>query len=461
MTGEESGSCHQGEVGANLRVVHPHAAGIDIGSRRHYVAISAECGGETVRNFGCLTPDLHEMARWLKEHEIDTVVLESTGVYWIPVAQVLDSYGMEVNLVDGRAAKNIPGHKTDVQDCQWLQELHTFGLLRGAFRPTNEMAVLRSYWRHRAELVKASAEQIHLMQKSLELMNLQLHKVLSDLTGVSGMKIIRAILSGQRDPMVLAQMRHSSVKSSEETIVKALTGDWREEHLFTLRQAVESYDFYQGQIVACDEQIERYVQKLPSKVEVEEKAKDGGGPKGGYRRKNQVHFDLHRELHRITGVDLTRIDSIDVLTAQTVISECGHDMSRFPTEHHFSSWLGLSPNHMITGGKVRRRRTRKVYNRAAHALRVAAQSLHHSKTALGAYYRRMKGRLGPSKAITATAHKLACLIYRMLKFGMEYVDKGQEAYQEQYRARVMQLLKRQAKQMGYTIVPVPVHEDVS
>jgi transposase len=457
MSTKRSGEQGPQRAEANLRVVHPHAAGIDIGSKRHYVAIPAECEGETVRSFGCLTPDLHELAKWLKQHQVDTVAMESTGVYWIPVAQVLDSYGIEVNLVDGRAAKGIPGRKSDVQDCQWLQELHTFGLLRGAFRPTQDMAVVRSYWRHRAELVKAAAEQIHLMQKSLELMNLQLHKVLSDVTGVTGMTIIRAIISGQRDPVVLAKMRHPQVKSSTETIVKALTGDWREEHLFTLQQAVETYDFFHGQMAACDQQIDGYMQRLPGKVE----AKDVERHTGRHRRKNQVHFDLGRELHRITGVDLTRIDSIDVLTAQTVISECGYDVSRFPTERDFSSWLGVCPNHVITGGKVRRRRTRKVYNRAAQALHLAAQTLHHSKTALGAYYRRMKARLGPPKAITATAHKLACLIYRMLKFGMEYVDKGQEAYEKQYRERVLHSLKKHASQMGYAIVPIPVQPSVS
>jgi transposase len=306
-------------------------------------------------------------------------------------------------------------------------------------------------------LVKAAAEQIHLMQKSLELMNLQLHKAISDITGVTGMKIIRAIVSGQRDPVVLAKMRHRSIKSSEETIAKALTGDWREEHLFTLEQALEAYDFYHRQIASCDKRIERYMKTLPSIGVVDDDDKNSMGS----RRKNQVHFDLHSELHRITGVDLTTIDAIDVLTAQTVISECGYDMSRFPTEKNFSAWLGLSPNNVITGGKVRRRGTRKVYNRAADALRIAAQSLHLSKTALGAYYRRMKGRLGPPKAITATARKLAVLIYRMLKYGMEYVDRGQEAYEQQYQERLIQSLRKRAHQMGYEIVNLQSGEVVS
>jgi transposase len=440
-----------------LRIVHPYAAGIDVGSRKHYVAIPAECGDQTIRHFGCMTPDLHEMAKWLKQNRVDTVAMESTGVYWIAVAQILDQYAIEVNLVDARAAKNVPGRKSDVQDCQWLQELHTFGLLRAAFRPTNDMAVLRSYWRHRKELVEAAAEQIHLMQKSLELMNLQLHKAISDITGVTGMKIIRAIVSGQRDPLALAKMRHRSIKSSEQMIAKALTGDWREEHLFTLEQALEAYDFYHRQIASCDQRIERYMKTFPSKGDVNDNDKGDRG----HRRKNQVHFDLRSELHRITGVDLTTIDAIDVLTAQTVISECGYDMSRFPTEKNFSSWLGLSPNNVITGGKVRRRGTRKVYNRAAHALRLAAQSLHRSKTALGAYYRRMKGRLGPPKAITATARKLAILIYRMLKYGMEYVDRGQQAYEQQYQERLLKSFRKRALQMGYEIVNLQSGEVVS
>jgi transposase len=289
----------------------------------------------------------------------------------------------------------------------------------------------------------------------LELMNLQLHKAISDITGVTGMKIIRAIVSGQRDPLALAKMRHRSIKSSKQTIVKSLTGDWREEHLFTLEQALEAYDFYHRQIASCDQRIERYMKTFPSKGDFNDKGDRSR------RRKNQVHFDLRSELHRITGVDLTTIDAIDVLTAQTVISECGYDMSRFPTEKNFSSWLGLSPNNVITGGKVRRRGTRKVYNRAAHALRLAAQSLHRSKTALGAYYRRMKGRLGPPKAITATARKLAILIYRMLKYGTEYVDRGQQAYEQQYQERLLQSLRKHARQMGYEIVNIQSGEVVS
>jgi transposase len=432
----------------NIQIVHCNAAGIDVGSRTHYVAVPPDRDTDSIRSFGCLTPDLHDMAKWLKQCKIDTVAMESTGVYWIPVSQILDQYGIEVNLVDARQAKNVPGRKSDVQDSQWIQELHTFGLLRAAFRPSNEIAILRSYWRHRAELVRMASTQIHLMQKSLELMNLQLHKVISDITGVTGMKIIRAIVSGEKTPKVLAQMRHPSIKSSTATIVKALTGDYREEHLFTLGQALETYDFHHRQIADCDQQIEGYMQTLSSQG----KAEENKSLTQGHRRKNQVHFNLRSELYRITGVDLTKIDAIDVLTAQTVITECGHDMSKFPTEKNFSSWMGLCSANEITGGKVRRRRTRKVYNRAADALRLAAQSLHHSKTALGAYYRRMKSRIGGGKAVTATAHKLAILIYRTLKHGMDYVDQGQEVYEQRYQERALRSLKKRAKQMGYEMV---------
>ena len=443
--------------GGSLGIVHPHAAGIDIGSEKHYVAVSADRDPEPVRCFGCLTPDLQAMAQWLNACSVTTVALESTGVYWIPVMQVLEENGLEVYLVDARQAKSLPGRKTDVKDCQWLRELHAHGMLTRAFRPADAICVLRSYWRHRQDLVEMAAMQIQLMQKSLEQMNLQLHKVLSDITGVTGLKILRAIVAGQRDPVVLAQMRHPLVQSSEETIAKALTGDWRAEHLFTLRQALELYDIYQQKIQDCDREIEAYMKTLGSRGDPQ----DLPHPPAARRRKNQTHFDLRTRLYEVTGVDLTSLPGLDALTAQTVLSECGLDLSRFATEKHFSSWLGLCPNHQITGGKIRRRRTRKVRHRAAQALRLAAQSLHKSKTALGAYYRRMRGRLGPAKAITATAHKLALLVYRMLKYGRAYVEQGQQAYEKQYQQRTRQLLVKSAKQMGYALVNLSSGEVVS
>ena len=461
--GNQGGKKKRGKknLAANLKRVNLNAAGIDIGSEKHYVAVPADRDKEPVRNFGCLTPDLHDMAKWLRECGIKTVAMESTGVYWVPVAHILDQYGLEIKLVNTRHVKNVPGRKSDVQDCQWLQELHTFGLLRGAFLPDRPIEVLRSYWRHRAGLVASCARQIHLMHKSLEQMNIQLHKVISDISGVTGMKIIRAIIAGKRDPVALAQMKHPFVKSSEETIAKALMGDYREDHLFTLRQAVELYDIYQEKIAESDKQIEKYMATFEEKGDMENFDAKGGKKGNKSRRKNEPHFNLRAQLYRITGVDLTKIDGIEAITAHTVITECGFDMSRFPSEKHFASFLCLCPNNRITGGKVLKRRTRKSNNRASTALRVAAQSLHHSATALGAFYRRMRMRLGAPKAITATARKLAILIYRMLKYGEDYVDKGQDYYEQQYKERVIRSLKRRAKSMGCILVSLETAEVVS
>jgi transposase len=332
-----------------LRRINPNAAGIDVGSKEHYVAVPEGRDEQSVRTFACFTPDLHKMARWLKACNVESVAMESTGVYWIPIFEVLEDYGFDVTLVDARQVKNVPGRKTDVSDCKWIQELHSFGLLSAAFRPEKEICTLRSYWRHRSSLAKSCAKQIHLMQKALEQMNVQLHKVLSDITGMTGMSIIRAIVSGERNPVVLAKMRHHSVKVSEETIANALTGNWREEHLFALGQALELYDIYQDKIAECDRRIDSYMQTLKttkrkSNTETLKKTKQK-------RRKNQPYFDLASHLYRMTGVDLTRIDGIDTMTVQTVITECGIDMSRFPTEKHFCSWLAICPNNQITGGR--------------------------------------------------------------------------------------------------------------
>jgi transposase len=432
-----------------VRVIHPHAAGIDIGSRQHFVAVPGDRDEQPVRSFGCFTPDLHAMVQWLKQCGIETVAMESTGVYWIPVCQVLEQYGMDVVLVDARHVKHVPGRKSDVQDCQWVQQLHSFGLLSGAFRPGKDFCVLRSYWRQRQSLVECCGRQINLMHKALEQMNLQLHKVLSDVTGVTGTAIIRAIAGGERDPVKLARIKHPKIKSSDEEVLKALSGDYRPEHVFALKQAVEIYDFYQQKIMECDREIERLIRAMPSRTDAVPKSR-----RGSRRRKNQPYFDLHAHLVRLTGVDLTEIDGIDILTAQTIVSECGTDMDRFPTEKHYVSWLGLSPNHMITGGKVKRRRSKRVYNRAAVAYRVAAQSLHKSQSALGAFYRRMRSRLGAPKAITAAARKLACLVYRMLRFGKPYVDQGQASYEERYKEQTIKYLEKKATRFGYKLIPL-------
>jgi transposase len=434
--------------------MHPDAAGIDIGSRAHYAAVPADRATPAVRQFGCMTPDLREMANWLKACRIETVAMESTGVYWIPVAQVLEQHGLEVVLTDATQVKHVPGRKTDVSDCQWLQELHHYGLLKGAFRPDRALQVLRTCWRHREGLVQGCAQQIHLMHKALEQMNLQLHKALSDVAGVSGMRIIRAILNGERDGAKLAKLCDRRVQASPETIAKALTGDYRRDHLFTLRQAVELHDLYQEKIAACDQEIKQQMATFAPKADPKDLPAPRGQKKSSGRRKNQPYFDLRAEMFRLAGVDMTQINGIDTLTAQTALCECGHDLAAFPSEKHFSSWMGLSPNNRKTGGRVRSTRTRRVQNRLANALRIAAQSLHHSKTALGAFYRRMKARLGAPKAITATARKLACQIYRLLKYGQAYVDQGEQAYERQCHERVLHNIKKRAAQLGYDLVSV-------
>ena len=441
--------------GNALEVVHPHAAGIDIGSREHYVAVGPDVATSSVRTFGCATADLFEMGRWLKECGVTTVTMESTGVYWVPVARILeDDFGIPVVLVDPRYVRSVPGRKTDVKDCQWLQRLHTYGLLNGVFRSPLEIEPIKAYYRHRKSLVEACAQHVLRMQKALEVMNVQLHKVLSDITGVTGMRIVRAIVEGERDPVTLARFRHPLVKSPVEEIAKALEGKYLPEQLFLLRQSLEAFDFAHQQMAACDEQVEAYMRTLKTRP-----AKPGplqAPPPRPTRRKNQPHFDLRAELARIAGVDLTRIPGIDALTSQTLLAEVGVDMSAFATEKHFVSWLALCPNHAITGGRIHRRKSRPSANRLATAFRIAAQTLHKSKTALGAFYRRMRARLGAPKAITAAARKLAATVYRMLKYGEAFVERGQEAYEQQYKARVLANLRRSAKHLGFQLVAEPV-----
>jgi len=438
--------------GKGMETINANAAGIDIGSERHYVAVDPGKSNEPVRSFGCYTPDLEEMARWLIDCGVTTVAMESTGVYWIPVYQVLEQQGLDVELVDARHVKNVPGRKTDVVDCQWIQQLHSYGLLRGCFIPESRIAVLREYWRHRASLVESVSREILHMQKSLEQMNVQLHKVLSDITGVTGMKIMRAIVAGEHRPLVLAGMREPGVKKSESEIISALSGNYRAEQLFTLKQALEVYDFLHAKIMDCDKKIEECLSGFESKADPQQMVAKPSKCKT--RRKNQPHFDLHKQLYRISGVDLTAIDGIDSLTAQSIICEVGFDLSMFASEKHFASWLALSPENRITGGKVRTRRTKRSGNRVATALRLAAQSLHASKTALGAFFRRVRARKGPSKAITATARKLACLVYRMLCYGMEYTDLGQQQYEQRYQEQQHLLLQKRAAALGYQLTPL-------
>ena len=434
-----------------LKRVNLNAAGIDIGSEEHWVAVppGRDPEGQDVRRFGAFTGDLCALAEWLKRCGIETVAMESTGVYWIPLYELLVERGFEVLLVDARQVKNVPGRKTDALDCQWLQELHTYGLLRGAFRPADQVCVLRSYLRQRSMLVAYGSHHIQHMQKALEQMNLKLAHVISDITGATGMAIIQAILGGERDPVKLAQLRDPRCKHSEATVAHALEGHYRKEHLFALRQASELVEFYQRQIAACDRQIEACLQQFQDKS-----AQSSVSPRKGKRWLGEVSFDARAYLHRITGVDLTQIDGIEANTALTVVSEIGVDMNRWPTEKHFGSWLGLAPGNKISGGKRLSSRTKPSANRAAAALRLAAQALTHSQSALGAYFRRLKARLGAPKTITAAAYKLARIVYRMLKFGAGYVDQGEAAYEERYRERLFRNLKRRAAELGFQLTPI-------
>lgn len=451
----------------SLSVLHPDAAGIDIGSETHYVSVPADRDEQPVRTFGCFTPDIEAMSKWLKGCRIRHIVMESTGVYWMPSYQILTAAGFIVQLVDARHAKNVPGRKTDVWDARWLRKLHAFGLLQGCFLPPVEVEAMRSYWRHRANLIESATQQTQRMQKSMEMMNVQLHKVVSDTTGVTGLSIIRAIVAGERDPIKLTQHLRKGLKHSRATFIKALTGDYKPEHIFGLRQALATYDFIAGQIAECDEQLRACMAKIADRGPIDngqsgpgaspaEEVRDRNRPRAS---KNAPSFDIHAELVRIAGADLSQIDGISTLTFQTIISECGPDLkSRFPTENHFSSWLGVSPNNQITGGKVKSRRTRRVKNRVTMALRMAAESLHHSKSALGAFYRRMRTNLGAPKAIVATAHKLARLVWRLLTYGSDYVDIGQERYERQIAERRVKALKHTAALLGYSIMNMDTGE---
>ncbi len=428
-----------------MKLLNPNAAGIDIGSEQHWVAVPEGRADQSVRSFGCFTADVHALADWFEQCGIETVAMESTGVYWVPLFQILETRGFDVNLVNASHVKHVPGRKTDVLDCQWLQQLHTCGLLSSSFRPEDQVCVLRSYWRHRDNLISYAAAHAQHMQKALIQMNLHLHKVITDITGVTGMGIIRAILAGERDPVKLAQLRDPRIKSSVQQIAKALEGDYRPEHLFALRQVVELYDSYGEKIEACDREIERCLVEFDSKVNPDEKATLGvRKPKG-----HQPGFNLQGHLYRIAGVDFTDIPGLDVLNVQSILSEVGLDPSPFPTSKHFCSWLGLCPNNRITGGRIKSSQTRKNSNRAARAFRLGAQSVGRSDTALGAFYRRMRGRLGAPKAITATAHKLARIFYRMWESGEAYEEQGGDYYEEKYKERVLGNLKRRARAMGY------------
>jgi transposase len=441
-------------------IINLDAAGIDIGSREHYVCVPSDRDSKNVRTFGAFTKDLKEMVAWLKQCGVKTIAMESTGVYWIPLFQILETSGFEVKLVNARHVKNVPGRKTDVEDCQWLQRLHSYGLLNGSFRPEDQICVLRSYTRQRDRLIKSSKIHVNRMQKALSEMNVQLHHVISDITGLTGMNIIKAIISGERDPNKLAKLRDGRIKSDSLTIAKALEGDYRKEHLDILKQELELYEFYLTKIVECDNSIKECYERF-NRYDANATLQPSNSRKRQLSKNAPRTFDLRESLYKITGTDFSAIPGFDVLTAQTMVAEVGLDMSKWPTEKHFTSWLGLSPNNQITGGKVFRTRTKKVVNKASIALRMAALNLGNGKSALAGYYRRMKNKLGTPKAITATARKLACLFYRLLKYGQDYVEKGIEAYEKQYKEQLVKSLQKQAARLGFEVVKITPALEVS
>jgi transposase len=439
----------------SLEVLHPDAAGIDIGNESHYVAVPPSRDSQPVRRFGCTTVELKAMAHWLTQCRIRTVAMQSTGVYWIAVYDILEAAGLEVYLVNARDTKNLPGRKSDVQESQWLMKLHTYGLLRNSFRPSQEIRTMRTYWRQRNGLVQAAASHIQRMQKVLTQMNIQLANVLSDVSGVTGQAIIKAILAGQHDPHKLAELRDPRVRASQAEIAQYLEGHWQEDLLFVLKQEQQSYDFCQQQMAECDRQLEQYLQQRKDRSQG---ASLPAEMRKGRLQKKKGHkpsFDLRAELFRMTGTDLTQIDGLDVLTVTTILSEAGWDMSKWEDEDHFVSWLRLCPDNRISGDKIVGKGRLPTNNRASIALRMAASTLRTSHTYLGAQFRRLRTKLGAPIAIKAMAAKLARLVYRMLRYGMKYVDQGAQFYEAQHRKLQIAQLKWKAAKLGFRVVETP------
>jgi transposase len=447
------------EKHSGIVTVHPNAAAIDVGATMHMAAVGAECTTDPVRSFGTFTGDLHRLADWFAECGVKTVVMESTGVYWIPIYELLDERGVEVFLVNARDAKHVPGRKTDVSDAQWLQRLHSHGLLRASFRPKGEIAELRAYLRQRERLLDYAASHIQHMQKALTEMNLQLHHVVSDITGATGMRIIRAIIAGERDPGALALLRDKRCHAGVDVIEKALTGHYRAEHLFGLEQALALYDVYQQKVSACDLRIETVLTRLASHYG---HRRDSLGPprRRMPRQANGPSFDVRGALYTLLGQDLTQIHGLGPYLALKLVAECGHDLSAWPSAKHFTSWLGLAPSNKISGGKVLSSRTRRSGSRVAALLRLAAVTVGRTDTALGAFYRRLSARIGKAKAVTATARKIAVLFYNALRHGMAYVDPGASYYEIRYRERVIGNLHRRAKAFGFVLQPDTVASEL-
>lgn len=435
--------------GQALPVINPDAAGIDIGPTFHVVAVSPARCDEPVQTFQAFTADIHRMADWLVKQGITTVAMGSTGVYWVPVYEELESRGLHVILANARETRSVPGRKTDVNDAQWIQRLHACGLLKASFHPGQDISALRCYLRTRERMLDYAAAHIQHMQKALTYMNIQLHHVVADMTGVTGMKIIRAIVGGERNPAVLAAMRDVRCKADEVTICKALTGGYQPEHLFALKQALNLYDAYQVQIQECDAEIERSLAILSLGSPVPDKPL----PKARHNTKqpNALNFDVRKSLYALTGMDLTQIHGIGPYLALRLVSECGTDLGKWPTAKHFTSWLTLCPGSKVSGGKVLSSHTRKSNNRIVAHLRLAATTVGRTNTALGAFYRRLSARIGKAKAVTATARKIAVLFYNAMRYGLDYQDLGADQYERQYRDRAIRNLRRKAADFGYTL----------
>ncbi len=454
--GKRTKSIEQAHPFDGMRRVNPCAAGVDIGAEEIVVCVTTNETTQLVRGFGNYTVDLHAIADWLAEHKIKTVAMESTGVYWIPLFEVLEKRGFECLLISSRSLRRVPGRKSDVTDAQWIQTLHNYGLLESSFRPQADLIALRSLLRHRRSLVDHRSPHVLHMQKALLQMNIQLSQAVSDVTGVTGQTIIRAILSGVREPKILASLREPGCKNSEEEIGKALTGTWREEHLFVLKQAVALYDFYTQQILECDDEIERMYGETRPDWDGGEAHPPPAGQRGSHSKNARYDTEKIRgHLKRVSGVDISLVDGFGVSLAQTVILECGTDMSKFPTEKHFCSWLGVAPKHEISGNKVLKDTTLKTKNRAGQAFRMAAQSVKKAECAFGVLYRRLRARLGPAQASVATAHAIARVVYRMLKYKVEYDPLSVNEYQKQYEEQQIKYMKKRAAKLGYQLTPVP------
>jgi len=438
-----------------LPTLHPHAGGIDIGARQIHAAVPPGSCSRPVRTFPTFTEDLHALRDWLKECGVTTVAMESTGVYWIPLFQILETAGIEVCLVNARHCKNLPGRKTDVQDCQWLQYLHSVGLLRASFRPADQVCVVRTILRHRDGLVGGASRCVSHLHKALTQMNVQLQHVISDITGVTGLAILEAILAGERDPQKLAALKDHRIKASRDTIAKSLCADWRPEHLFTLKQTYQLWQNHQTLIAGCDEQIATLLAQFDSRIAAD--APPMAAAKTTHRKpqRNEPQFDARDQCYRVLGVDLTAVPGFATHTAVLLLCELGPLFAdKFPTAKHFASWLGLCPDNRITGGKIFSVRTRDVKSRIAEALRLAAQSLFRAKNYFGDLFRRWRARLGTPEAITAMAHKLARVLWHMLKFKQPFNPEVFANEEARMNKRKLARLQNLATSLNYNLVPI-------